>query len=171
MPTRRGKTFLPVGVLSIDWEQSPSLGPVPFPLIGNMPQIAWLVNKHGGMVEAMKQMKKTYGPVYTLWFGPQASVHITSLDLAQETMIKRGNEFADRWNPCLFNEIVGEYLEYFYFIQKYEKDGNISGEKGIIVSSGESWQTHRRFTLHTLRNFGFGRAIIEERIMTEYNLR
>lgn len=53
------------------------------------------------------------GDVYTLWFGPQATVHICSMDLAHETMIKRGNEFADRWNPSLFDEIIGQALKYF----------------------------------------------------------
>ncbi|PIC24467.1 hypothetical protein B9Z55_017799 [Caenorhabditis nigoni] len=43
--------------------------------------------------------------------------------------------------------------------------------RGIIASNGEFWQEHRRFALKTLRDFGLGRNIMEEKIMEEYNYR
>ena len=33
-------------------------GPFPFPFLGNLPQVGLLAAKHGGIVAAMKQLKK-----------------------------------------------------------------------------------------------------------------
>ena len=36
-----------------------------------------------------------------------------------------------------------------------------------MYTSGELWKEHRRFALHTLKNFGMGRSILEEKIHGE----
>ena len=40
---------------------------------------------------------------------------------------------------------------------------------GIVATDGEFWNTQRRFSLHILRDFGFGRTILEDRILEEVN--
>lgn len=121
--------------------------------------------KHGDIVRAQEAFKKVfvahipqkcsafqeYGPVFTLWLGSQPTVHIATMDLAQETMIKRGGEFVDRFMPLIFNVDQTPY--------------------GITSNSGEIWQTHRRFSLQTLRNFGIGKSVMEDRIMAEFHAR
>ncbi|CAI4220292.1 unnamed protein product [Auanema sp. JU1783] len=83
--------------------------------------------------------------------GPLPTVHIASLELSHELMVKQGNNYADRWSPYMF---------------QYIRNG-----RGIGFSNGDYWQDQRRFTLQTLRNFGVGRNLIEERIMLEFDLR
>ncbi|XP_055355645.1 cytochrome P450 2J2-like [Paramacrobiotus metropolitanus] len=41
------------------------------------------------------------------------------------------------------------------------------GATGIVFSSGQSWKDHRRFILHTLRDFGVGKYKMEEKIVEE----
>lgn len=38
---------------------------------------------------------------------------------------------------------------------------------GLVVATGDTWREQRRFSLQTLRNFGLGRNIMEERILIE----
>ncbi|CAI4224338.1 unnamed protein product [Auanema sp. JU1783] len=126
-------------------------GPVPLHLLGNLPQFGYYTWKEGGVVNGLRAFQKEYGDVFTIWLGPVPTVHICTIELAHELMVKQGNNFADRWAPFMF---------------QYLREG-----KGIIVSNGDYWQEQRRFTLQTLRNFGVGRNLIEERIMMEVDLR
>ncbi|VDM65515.1 unnamed protein product [Strongylus vulgaris] len=100
-----------------------------------------------------------YGNVHTIWFGPIPTVHICNYTSAVEAMIKKGTAFVNRALPYLFEYSRG---------QKNIVD--ILGGKGLLASSDEFWQEQRRFALHTLRNFGLGRNIIEERIMFEFEM-
>ena len=43
--------------------------------------------------------------------------------------------------------------------------------RGVFAANGQHWQEQRRFALHTLRNFGLGRNIMEDRIMLEVDYR
>ena len=38
---------------------------------------------------------------------------------------------------------------------------------GIVSSQGEFWREQRRHALHVLRDFGFGRTILEDKILEE----
>ncbi|KAE9421736.1 hypothetical protein Angca_007257, partial [Angiostrongylus cantonensis] len=126
-------------------------GPFPLPIIGNVHQLAYkMFIKKKTFVEAVREWVKEYGSVHTFWFGPIASVNICDYSTAVDAMVKKGSTFADRISPYLFTLI--------------------RNNRGIIASNGPAWLEQRRFALHTLRNFGLGRNIIEERIMFEFNI-
>ncbi|KAK6169268.1 hypothetical protein SNE40_020349 [Patella caerulea] len=38
---------------------------------------------------------------------------------------------------------------------------------GIVFSSGKLWKEQRKFALETLREFGFGRTVLEDKILEE----
>ncbi|CAL2043675.1 unnamed protein product [Caenorhabditis brenneri] len=126
-------------------------GPIPLPLIGNLHQLIYTCWKNGGTVAGFNEFKKQYGRVFTIWMGPIPSVHIADFDVAYETHIKRAHTFGVRYAKGGMN---------------YIREG-----RGIIASNGDFWLEHRRFALSTLRNFGLGRNIMEEKIMEEYRYR
>ena len=104
-----------------------------------------------------------YGDVHTFWIGPLASVNICSYQLSQEAMIKKGGNFADRVYIYIFNLVRSRYERSTYIINS---DG-----RGIIISNGDHWIEQRRFSLHTLRNFGLGRNFMQDRVMLEFDYR
>ncbi|VDP07597.1 unnamed protein product [Heligmosomoides polygyrus] len=115
-------------------------GPLPLPLIGNLHQLAY----------KMFIRKIEHGPLLTFWFGPTPTINICDYATAVDAMVKKGSAFADRSLPYLF---------------KLSRNG-----RGIMGSNGSQWLEQRRFALHTLRNFGIGRNLIEERIMYEFEI-
>ncbi|KJH51652.1 unspecific monooxygenase [Dictyocaulus viviparus] len=124
-------------------------GPFPLPLIGNMHQLYYkMFIKKKTFIEALREWDKEYGSVHTIWFGPIALVNICDYHNAVDAMVKKGSTFADRSVPYLFDLI--------------------RNSRGIVVSNGLPWIEQRRFALHTLRNFGLGKNIIEGRIMLEF---
>ncbi|PIC24462.1 hypothetical protein B9Z55_017796 [Caenorhabditis nigoni] len=146
-------TFV-IGILTIkQWRARKRLprGPTPLPLIGNFHQLAYTCWKAGGTVAGYNEFRKKFGKVFTIWLGPLPTVHIADFDVAHDTMVKRANLFGIRYSNGGMNYI--------------------RQDKGVISSNGEYWQEHRRFALTTLRNFGLGRNIMEEKIMEEYRYR
>uniref|UniRef100_A0A914WWD8 CYtochrome P450 family n=1 Tax=Plectus sambesii TaxID=2011161 RepID=A0A914WWD8_9BILA len=116
-------------------------GPTPLPLIGNLHQVE-TYNTH----KQYERWSKVYGPVFTVFF-PAPTVIITQLPEIKEALIKNGDVFADRPQGLLSD------------LSKIVEIG------GVISSSGSSWHEQRRFAVHTLREFGMGRNVMEEKIM------
>ncbi|CAI5443701.1 unnamed protein product [Caenorhabditis angaria] len=44
---------------------------------------------------------------------------------------------------------------------------NSKGANGVVQIDGDKWREQRRFALHTLRDFGVGRPLMEQKIMLE----
>ncbi|XGW21132.1 hypothetical protein V3C99_004243 [Haemonchus contortus] len=123
-------------------------GPIPIPFVGNLHQLAYkIMVEKKDFAGSMRDFVKDYGSVHTFWFGPVATVQICDYPSAVEAMIKNGSAFVNRALPFLFE--------------------TSRGGRGILASKDSFWTEQRRFSLHTLRNFGLGRNIIEERIMYE----
>ncbi|WKY04122.1 hypothetical protein Q1695_005249 [Nippostrongylus brasiliensis] len=147
-------TTLFVYYLSDQWRKTTKLPPGPYPILlfGNLPQIMYYGIKYGGIAPALREFKKKYGPVFTLWLGPLPSVRIADYKLSQEAMAKKTEPDHHKWTNAIFIVI--------FF------DG-----RGLIFSNGALWQEQRRFSLHALRNLGVSKNLVEERIMDEFNLR
>uniref|UniRef100_A0A0N4ZSX4 Cytochrome P450 n=1 Tax=Parastrongyloides trichosuri TaxID=131310 RepID=A0A0N4ZSX4_PARTI len=121
-------------------------GPVPLPFLGNMLEIV----KNPPGYKAFLKWKKEYGDIYTFWFGSQHVIAVCDYDIMMSLFVKDGENFSGRNTFPLMNEDF--------------RGGN---NYGLLVSEGWQWKEQRRFTIHTFRNFGMGKNIMEERILNE----
>uniref|UniRef100_A0A914WVC9 Uncharacterized protein n=1 Tax=Plectus sambesii TaxID=2011161 RepID=A0A914WVC9_9BILA len=123
-------------------------GPTPWPVVGNTLEF---VGSSVDVVAKLLEWKQRYGPVYTLWMGTEAFVHVADYDVMQETFVKNADAFTGRWKNFAVDELRG-------------------GNMGIIMSEGSLWKEQRRFSLRVLRDFGVGRSIMEENILAEASI-
>ncbi|XP_069380513.1 cytochrome P450 2K1-like [Paralichthys olivaceus] len=117
-------------------------GPRPLPLLGNMLQLD-LKRPYRTLCE----LSEKYGSVFTVYFGPNKVVVLAGYKAVREALVNFSEEFGDRHISPIFYEI---------------NQGH-----GIIFSNGESWKEMRRFALSTLRDFGMGKRVIEDKIVEE----
>ncbi|XP_019734813.1 cytochrome P450 2K1-like [Hippocampus comes] len=137
-------TLLAIRLL-LSFRSQPKLvppGPRPLPLLGNLLQVD-LKRQH----ESLFSLSKTYGPVFTVYFGPKKVVVLAGSKTVRQALINYAEEFGDRdMNPLFYDLTEGH---------------------GIIFANGESWKEMRRFSLTTLRDFGMGKRLSEEKIIEE----
>ncbi|KAM9326424.1 cytochrome P450 2G1-like [Gastrophryne carolinensis] len=93
------------------------------------------------------QLKEKYGPVYTVYFGPNPVVVLCDYASVKEALIDQADDFSGRGALPTIDQFVGGY--------------------GLIFSNGSRWKDLRRFSLTMLRNFGMGKKTIEARIQEE----
>ncbi|KAG8445805.1 hypothetical protein GDO86_010551 [Hymenochirus boettgeri] len=119
-------------------------GPKGWPLIGNLLDIN-LKKPHLTYIE----LSKTYGPVFSIQMGVRKIVVLAGYETVKDALVNHA-------------EVFGARAELPIFL-KMDKG------HGIISSNGENWKTMRRFAITTLRDFGMGKNIIEQKIMEECN--
>ncbi|TWW70017.1 Cytochrome P450 2K1 [Takifugu flavidus] len=119
-------------------------GPRALPLLGNLLQLD-LSRPH----QTLYQMSKKYGPVFKVHFGPRKVVVLAGHKTVKEALVGNAEQFGDRdISPIFYDMNQGH---------------------GILFSNGETWKEMRRFALSTLRDFGMGKRMIEDKIAEECN--
>ncbi|KAI6238864.1 hypothetical protein M3Y99_00643900 [Aphelenchoides fujianensis] len=118
-------------------------GPAPWPLVGNMP--AFNRRPYG----SFEEWQRRFGPVFTVWIAEQPAVVLADFATIRETLVERADAFAGRFG-------FGEQ-------SRVMKGGRL----GVVDVDGEFWREQRRFTLHTFRNFGMGRNLMEQKILAQ----
>ncbi|XP_009817833.1 cytochrome P450 2H1 isoform X3 [Gavia stellata] len=127
---------------SISQKEKQPPGPITLPIVGNILQLnPW------NLPESLRKLSKKYGPVFTIYLGPQKVVVLYGYDVVKEALIDQADDFSGRGNLPLLKKLF---------------QGT-----GIVTSNGETWKQLRRFALTTLRDFGMGKKSIEERIQEE----
>ncbi|XP_033476560.2 cytochrome P450 2J2-like [Epinephelus lanceolatus] len=118
-------------------------GPRVFPIVGNIFNV-----DYNRTHESMTQLAGKYGDVYSLRMGQRWIVVLNGFEVLKEALVNQGDSVVDR--PDLPLEMdVGHGL-------------------GVMFSSGKRWKQQRRFTLSTLKYFGFGKKSLEPVILDEF---
>lgn len=117
-------------------------GPRSWPLLGNLPQLDLK-----RLFSSLYEMSKEYGNVFTIYLGPNKVVVLAGYKTVKEALVGFADEFGDREISPLFQDLFRGH--------------------GIIFANGESWKEMRRFALTTLRDFGMGKKLAEDKIIEE----
>uniref|UniRef100_A0A1I7XYA9 Cytochrome P450 n=1 Tax=Steinernema glaseri TaxID=37863 RepID=A0A1I7XYA9_9BILA len=126
-------------------------GPTPLPFLGNAHQLFWAFLNGRSHVDVYVEWKKKYGNVYTMYVGPFHIVIIADYKTTMEAFVRNGEHHAARPPFYMFN--------------------TVRNDRGVTFAKGPGWQEQRRFSLRTLRDFGFGRNIMQLRILEEFHYR
>ncbi|KAM9346654.1 cytochrome P450 2K1-like [Symphorus nematophorus] len=117
-------------------------GPTPLPLLGNLLQLD-LKRPYKTLCE----LSKKYGSVFTVYFGTNKVVVLAGYKTVKEALVNNAEEFGDRdISPVIYDTNKGH---------------------GILFTNGETWKEMRRFALTTLRDFGMGKRVAEDKILEE----
>lgn len=123
-------------------------GPVPWPIIGNMPSLAG----KGSFLKKLLKLRDKYGDVVYLKLGPNLKfVAVFGHKLFHEILVEKGH--LTKFRP-----------ENIYFAERF------SQRTGIFFSNGEHWQNLRKFTIVTLKDFGVGKKSLAIRTKEEADI-
>jgi cytochrome P450 len=117
-------------------------GPMGLPLLGNMLEVS-----PGTAHFTLEEWAKKYGPIYSFYQASRFVVVLTDYDLIQDALQKQGDVFSGK--------------------PSFIKSKGREPKTGVLAAEGARWKEHRRFALSTLRDFGFGRPILEPKIHLE----
>ncbi|KAE9546772.1 hypothetical protein FO519_010016, partial [Halicephalobus sp. NKZ332] len=111
--------------------------------IGNIPQLDL-----NNLEKQLLQWKKKYGNVITIWI-PDPQIVVGDAEVMKE-FIKHSEAYAGRPTLNIMKLLI-------------------SGNYGLVLSDDSFWKSQRRFALHVLRDFGFGKPVLEETIIDQAN--
>ncbi|XP_073713852.1 cytochrome P450 2K1-like [Misgurnus anguillicaudatus] len=117
-------------------------GPKPLPLVGNL-HILDLKQLHLSLLN----LSKKYGSVFKVHLGPKKIVVLAGYKTVKQALVNQADEFGEREITPIFQDINKGH--------------------GIAFTNGNRWKIMRRFALSTLRDFGMGKKLSEEKIIQE----
>ncbi|XP_072013184.1 cytochrome P450 2J4-like [Amphiura filiformis] len=125
-------------------------GPRSWPLVGCLPHLIYMnVKNKSNIYEMVETLSKQYGPVCYL-----------SLPFGTKMVMVSGYEAVNESLTC---PGLGEDRPPF----PQDNPDELLNGLGVLMSSGEQWKEHRRFSLNVLRGFGVGKRSFEDQIATE----
>ncbi|XP_046330031.1 cytochrome P450 2D14-like [Haliotis rufescens] len=116
-------------------------GPVLFPLLGN------LLSLGPDPRPVFRRLRKAYGDIFCVFICHRPVVVLNGYDVIRDAVVKNGDVFSNRPHS-FFSDIIND-------------------NRGIMMTSGKMWKEQRTFALTTLREFGMGRSLLEEKIQEE----
>lgn len=106
--------------------------------------------------------KQRYGGIFTFWVGPFPMVMVADTALLKKYFVRHGDMFSGRWRNFITDYMLGGW-----HVVVITLPSPSAGFNGVVQTDGEKWREQRRFSLRVLRDFGFGRPLMERKIMSE----
>ncbi|XP_033006742.1 cytochrome P450 2C23-like isoform X1 [Lacerta agilis] len=118
-------------------------GPTPLPVIGCL----WQLKFFNVTRESLTKVAKSYGDIYTVWFGPHPVVVLDGFKAVKDGLTTHPED------------VVGRPVVPFFKA--------LANNKGILLSTGSTWKHQRKFSLMTLKTLGLGKRTLEYQIQDE----
>ncbi|EFA01264.1 cytochrome P450 15A1 [Tribolium castaneum] len=122
-------------------------GPKWLPIVGNFLEFRRRLSEIGYHHLVWKEFSEEYGDVVGLKMGRNLVVAVFGAEAVKEVLTRE--------------EFDGRPDGFFFRLRTFGK------RLGIVFSDGQFWQKQRKFSMQHLRNFGFGRKEMEEKIEEE----
>ncbi|XP_046558213.1 cytochrome P450 2U1-like [Haliotis rubra] len=116
-------------------------GPRLLPFVGN------ILSMDADPRIAFKKLRQQYGDIFSAYVFNKPLIVLNGYSTLRDAFVKNTDVFSDRPHST-FNDYI------------------VKG-KGLTGTSGALWREQRRFALNTLREFGAGRNIMEDKIHEE----
>ncbi|XP_075543684.1 uncharacterized protein LOC142578168 [Dermacentor variabilis] len=114
-------------------------GPPGFPHIGHIP-----LRTNIFVLKKLKEWTKMYGPVFRVKVGFRNVVVLNDFESIKEALSMK--ELMNRSGNLVIDQV---------------------GFRGLMSLNGQAWHDNRRFCLHVLRDLGFGKTSMEEKLKEE----
>ncbi|XP_046585104.1 cytochrome P450 2U1-like [Haliotis rubra] len=116
-------------------------GPPLLPFVGNV------LSMGSDPRITFKRLRQQYGDIFSVYLFNKPLIVLNGYSTLREAIVKNADVFSERPHTTL-NDFIAR-------------------GKGVAGTSGELWREQRRFALNTLREFGAGRNIMEDKIHEE----
>lgn len=113
-------------------------GPVGLPVLGVLPRFDFRD------IETYRRLRRQYGDIYSLNLGLQKVVVVSGYEMLREVFVVNGDATS----------------------AKLPKEGTVR-KRWVVATSGPIWRELRNFCLRTLRDLGYNKRLIDNRVQEE----
>lgn len=127
-------------------------GPASFPILGAVHHLS------DNLLESFLTLRNKYGNIFGLRIGPTPTVVIS--DFKTCVKVFKDQNFSAR--PTYLTEVMGSVM--------HRSGDHPSTNRGVVFSSGSTWDSQRKFLLKKLSQFGVGKSRLEETVAEQVEL-